>query len=456
MDVILTICALLALVGVNALFVTAEFALIGARTRTPHLQTLVKAGHRDARLVLKVIEQLDDYLSATQFGRTLASLALGWFGVTVLVPLLLRLFYGLPPPFTAWLAHGLAALVAFACLVFLHLVLGQLVPKAVALLYPENLSRWVTPLLTLFTYLFWPVIRLLNQSANGILGLFAIHPPAYTERIHAPEELRLLLLESRDHGLVEESDAEMIAGVLDLSRTSVRQAMTPRTEIWAVQRDWPLGKIIDLVRNSGFSRLPVYDEDLDHIVGMLLAKDLLNFFESDTPFSTDLVMREPYFTSATMQVDDLMKELQQRNAHLAIVVDEYGGTLGLITLEDLIEEIVGEIFDEFDHTEASEGVQHIAAGRLRVPGDFPIQELNERYQLQLSAGDYVTVAGLVLSALGHIPTVGQWVQVNDVTIRVTAMDRQRIERLEITLPQTEEESAASVSETPAQRAEPEP
>jgi putative hemolysin len=321
--------------------------------------------------------------------------------------------------------------------------LGEIVPKSVALAQPERFSRWIAQPLLLFTAMAWPVIRLLRTSTTGLLALFGLNPPTHTERVHAPAELLQLLSESREHGLVEESDAEMIAGVLDLSNTSVREAMTPRTEICAVERQWPLEKIIDVVQHEGYSRLPVYDGDLDHIVGILLVKDLLAFFDRTTPFSADKVMREPFFTTPTMLVDDLMEELQQHNAHMAIVVDEYGGTLGLITLEDLIEGIVGDIFDEFDQADDAM-VEATAEGHLSVPGDMPIQDLNERYDLNLSAGDYVTVAGLVLSSLGHIPNVGQITTIDGVAFHVTAMDRQRIERLEIILPNTAESPLSSV------------
>jgi CBS domain containing-hemolysin-like protein len=447
MDVILKIGAILALVGLNAFFVAAEFALVGARPT--RLQTLAAAGDRKAILALRALTRLDDYISGTQLGITLASLALGWIGEVTLATLLEHIFHSLPDPLATLATHAVAGTMAFACITFLHIVLGELTPKSVALLHPEHLSRWVAQPLILFTYAFWPAIWLLNKSANCFLWLFAVPLPAHAERVHAPEELRLLLSESQKHGLVEESDVEMIAGVLDLSRTSVRQAMTPRTEINAVERHWSLDKVIDVVRRSGNSRLPVYEEDLDHIVGVLLAKDLLDFFDGQAPFQLDRVMREPFFIPPTMQVDELLKELQQRNAHLAIVVDEYGGTLGLITLEDLIEEIVGEIFDEFDRADASEAVRATAEGHLSVPGDLPIQELNERYHLKLPAGDYLTVAGLVLSTLGHVPAVGEHVQVDGITLHVTAMDRLRIERLELTLPDAQDTPSASASNTAA-------
>jgi CBS domain containing-hemolysin-like protein len=432
MEVLLKICVILALVGLNAFFVAAEFALVSARTT--RLQTLRDTGDRKALLALKVIAHINDYISGTQLGITLASLGLGWVGETTLASLLEHIFESLPRSFAALMTHTVAGTIAFACITFLHIVLGELVPKSIALRHPERLSRWMVRPLVLFTNAFRPAIWLLNKSASGFFRLLAIQPPAHGERVHAPEELLLLLSESREHGLVEESDAEMIAGVLDLSHTSVRQAMTPRTEIVAVERRWPLDRVIEVIRSSGKSRLPVYEEDVDHIVGILLAKDLLNFFHDQAPFSLEAVMREPFFIPATMQVDELMQELQRRNAHLAIVVDEYGGTLGLITLEDLIEEIVGEIFDEFDRADDTAAIQSTAEGHLSVPGDLPIQELNERYHLHLPEGDYVTLAGLVLSLMGRVPTVGEQVQIDGLTLQVTAMDQLRIQRLEITLP----------------------
>lgn len=440
MDVFVKFCAIFALVGLNAFFVAAEFALVAARTT--RLQTLADEDDRLAKLALRAIESLDDYISGTQLGITLASLALGWIGESTLARLFSHLLHDLPPPFVSLATHTVAGSIAFASITFLHIVLGELAPKSVALLHPITLSRWVAQPLMLFTYAFWPAIWLLNKSANGFLQLFAIRVPSHAERVHAPDELLLLLSESRDHGLVEEANVEMIAGVFDLSRTSVRQAMTPRTEMQAVERQWSLSQVIDLVRQTGYSRLPVFEEDLDHIVGFLLVKDLLGIEERDTSFTIDTMMREPYFIPPTMQVDQLLKELRHRNAHLAIVVDEYGGTLGLITLEDLIEEIVGEIFDEFDQEDHAAAVRATPEGNLSIPGDLPIHDLNERYHLKLPIGDYLTVAGLVLSVLERVPTVGECVVVDDVTFWVTAMDRLRIERLEVSLPNSD---PASVS-----------
>lgn len=438
MEVFFKICLILTLVGLNAFFVAAEFALVAARTT--RLQTFSDRGDRTAKLALKAISRLDDYISGTQLGITLASLALGWIGESTLAHLFSHVLHGLPPPFATLATHTVAGSIAFACITFLHIVLGELAPKSVALLHPETLSRWVAQPLMLFTFAFWPAIWLLNKSANSFLLLFSIRSPAHAERVHAPEELLLLLSESRDHGLVEEDNVDMIAGVFDLSRTSVRQAMTPRTEMQAVESGWRLPQVIDLVQRSGFSRLPVYEEDLDHIVGVLLVKDLLGIEDRAATLTARDLMREPYFIPPTMQVGQLMKELRYRNAHLAIVVDEYGGTLGLITLEDLLEEIVGEIFDEFDQTDQTESVRATPEGHLSIPGDHAIHDLNERYQLKLPIGEYHTVAGLVLSLLEHVPTVGERVDVDGVTFCVTAMDQLRIERLEVSFASSDSDS----------------
>ena len=447
MDVFPTIGAIFALVGLNAFFVIAEFALVSSRTRTDQLHSQAADGDRRARLALRAIDQLEATISGTQIGITCTSLALGWIGHAWLVPHLHQALSHLSVSVSTGTVHLMSGIIVFAILVGLHVVFGEIVPKSIALVQPEHLSRWVAPPLLLFTFVVRPAIHLFHSGATWVLALFGLNPPTHTARVHAPEELLQLLSESREHGLVEESDAEMIAGVLDLSRTSVREAMTPRTEICAVERQWTLDQVIDVVQRQGYSRLPVYDDDLDHIVGVLMAKDLLAFFNKPEPFSADKVMRTPFFTTPTMLVDDLMEELQQNNAHLAIVVDEYGGTLGLITLEDLIEGIVGEIFDEFDQADDDATVEATAEGNLSIPGDLPIQELNERYDLNLSAGDYVTVAGLVLSSLGHIPQVGQLTTVDGVSFHVTAMDRQRIERLEVILPDSSEPSLSSASDS---------
>lgn len=343
MDVLLSISIVLLLVGLNAFFVASEFALVGARTRLYYLQNLAEEGDRKARLVLHALNQLDATLSGAQVGITLTSLALGWMGQIWLTPYIYTFFQAFPGAMTPMTAHIIAVLMVFAGLVFLHVVFGEIVPKSAALVQPEGMSRWVVPPLLLFNQLFRPIIHLLQLIATRVLNLFALDRPAYPAPVHAPEELLLLLSESREHGLVEDSDAAMIAGVLDLSSTSVREAMTPRTDICAVERHWSLEQIIETVQEEGFSRLPVYDNDLDHIVGFLLAKDLLAYFDSATPFHTDKIVREPIFTSPQTRVDALMQELRTLNAHMAIVIDEYGGTLGLITLEDLLEQIVGEI-----------------------------------------------------------------------------------------------------------------
>lgn len=436
MDVLLSIATILLLVGLNAFFVASEFALVGARTRIYYLQNLAGDGDRRARSVLQALDQLDATLSGAQVGITLTSLALGWMGQLWLAPYVHALFQFFPNALPETVSHLVAVNVVFAGLVFLHVVFGEIVPKSAALVHPDTMSRSVVPPLLLFNQLFRPVIHLLQLSATRALRLFDLDRPTRPTQstpVHAPEELLLLLSESREHGLVEDSDAAMIAGVLDLSSTSVREAMTPRTDICAVERHWSLEQIIDTVQEEGFSRLPVCEDDLDHIVGFLLAKDLLAYFDSQVPFHTDKVVREPIFTSPQTRVDALMQELRTLNAHMAIVIDEYGGTLGLITLEDLLEQIVGEINDEFDADEEDKGIEAIADGHVSVPGDFAIQELNERFDLNLSSGDYVTVAGLVLDALGQVPNEGQHVTVDGTTFHVTAMDRQRIERLEIIL-----------------------
>jgi len=432
MDLIWKIGAILILVGVNALCVAAEFALDNARSS--RLKTQADAGDKKAARAVRAIQDLDDYLAGAQLGITLTSLALGWIGATTLASFMADAFAGSDSFLSVLALHALATTIVFVCIAYLHIVLGEQTPKLLVLMNPEKVARLAAGPLMLFTHALWPIVRFQTRSARGLLHLLRMHPITHYERANEREEILELLSDSGDDGNMADTHAEMIAKVFDFSSTSVRQAMTPRTDIHAIERTWPLEKVIEEVRNSGSSRLPVYEEDLDHVVGILLAKDLLNFLDNPTAFDAATVMREPYFIPPTMHVDKLLKELQRLNTHLAIIVDEYGGVQGLITLEDLIEEIVGEIFDEFDQVNESQSLEATTEGNSSLSGNFLIQDLNERYKLQLATSDYVTVAGLILAVLGHVPSVGESAHVDGVTFKVVAMDRQRIERVEVALP----------------------
>lgn len=416
--------AVLALVGANGFFVTAEFALVSAdETR---LSAMAERGDRLARAVAGAQDDLNRYLSSCQVGITLASLALGWIGEPAIVETLISLFSGLPSP-ADWIArHAVAVFIAFTAITYLHVVLGEQAPKAAAILHPEQAARWLIRPLMLFNRIGHPLIWSINASANALLKLFGVRLPSESERVHGRGELLLLVDRARKVGKVEQDEHEMITGVFELTRTMAREVMTPRPDIVAVPLDVKLDDLIQVISRSGHSRLPVYEESLDKVVGIVLGKDVLPLAAAarHEEFAVSQVMREPYFVPDTKSVDDLLAEFRRMNIHMAVVVDEFGGTDGLVTLEDLIEEIVGEIYDE--HDVARPMVTVTSAGEILIDGSAPIDEVNERFLLALPVEDYDTLGGFILGELGHVPKPGDAVEVEGARLVVRTVDERRV------------------------------
>jgi len=422
--------AVVALVLANAFFVAAEFALVSAR-RT-RIRELVSQGDRPARRVARAQQDLDRAISGTQVGITAASLGLGWIGepaVARLIEPALGLVGAAGSPVTL---HSIAVAIAFALITYLHIVLGELAPKSIAIVHPEAVSRWVAGPLIAFNRLLSPWIWLLNGSSSLVLRLLRLPAASGRDRVHSPEEIELLVHQSRKEGVVEEDEQAMIQGVFELTRTMVREVMTPRTDIVAVDADAALPTILEVAASSGFSRLPVMRESLDEIVGVVVVKDLLGkVVAGDTETRAEEVMREPFFVPDTKPVDDLLAELRHKKTHIAIVVDEFGGTDGLVTLEDLVEEIVGEIYDEHDVAETALDVGE--DGRIFVDGGYPFSDLLERFDLDPPSDidEYDTVAGYVLAMLGRMPAEGDRVPVGRAELLVHAIQDRRITRLEV-------------------------
>lgn len=416
--------AVLALVGANGFFVAAEFALVSADEM--RLSGMVERGDRLARAVEGAQHDLNRYLSSCQVGITLASLALGWIGEPAIAETLISLFSGLPSP-ADWIArHAVAVFIAFTAITYLHVVLGEQAPKAAAILHPEQAARWVIQPLVFFTRVGHPLIWSINASANALLRLFGVRLPSESERVHSRGELLLLVDRARKVGKVEQDEHEMITGVFELTRTMAREVMTPRPDIVAVPLDVKLDDLIQVISRSGHSRLPVYEESLDKVVGIILGKDVLPLAASgrNEDFAVSQVMREPYFVPDTKSVDDLLAEFRRMNIHMAVVLDEFGGTDGLVTLEDLIEEIVGEIYDE--HDVARPMVTVTSAGEILIDGSAPIDEVNERFLLALPVEDYDTLGGFILGELGHVPKPGDAVEVEGARFVVRTVDERRV------------------------------
>ncbi len=423
--------AVVVLVLANAFFVAAEFALVSAR-RT-RLDELAQAGNGKARLARRAVQSLGRYISATQLGITLASLGLGWIGEPALAGLIGGAFKALPGVLAPIATHGVASAIAFIIITILHITLGELIPKAVALVYPETVSGWLTPPLMGFAWLMSAPITLLYGSANRLLRVIGIDPPGENERLHSPEEIRMLVEQSTEGGSLLQQDARLLEGVFEFSEKTAQEVMTPRTQMAAMEADMPVEAAADLVATERRSRYPVYTESLDEIIGVVHAKDILIAIRSKPGQPVRSVMRPPLFVPGTREVEDVLADMKRLKTHLAIVLDEYGGTAGLVTMEDLLEEIVGPIFDEYDPQDRAAP----SDGAARLDGSMTISEFNSQYDASLDDADYTTIGGYIFGQLGRLPRPGDRITVGPLTLEVVEMDGRRVKTIRLHTAKTE-------------------
>src|SRR5213596_1010953 len=420
----LRLAAVLVLVAANAFFVAAEFALVAAR-RT-RIEAMIRRGDRKARTVQQALQDLYRQLSAAQLGITVASILLGYVAEDTVAHLFRGWFATLPPALSFLTRGGVASVFAVTVVSFLHVVFGEQAPKAWAITYPEGTSRWIAAPLILFSWITLPFTGLLNWSANRVVRLLGIRSAtAELERIHSPEEIRMLVEQSRKTGRLGAHDARLLEGVFEFSEKTARDVMTPRTDIVALPIDLTLEEAADQVAVAGRSRYPVYRETLDDIVGLVHAKDILAGLRSAKGGSLRAVLRPAVFVPGTREVEDVLADMKRQKIHLAIVLDEFGGTAGLVTMEDLLEEIVGQIYDEYDRPSgelhaAPEGVAPIIAGSV------PIREVNSAFGLELGDEDYTTIGGFLFGAIGRLPRPGDQVAVKGAVFEIVEVEGRRV------------------------------
>jgi putative hemolysin len=414
-----------ALVLANAFFVAAEFALVGARKT--RLDELGRAGDRKATLAARAVQSLDRYISATQLGITLASLGLGWIGEPRVARLLEGVFVWLPDVAQPFATHGVAVIIAFSIITVLHIVLGELAPKAVALLYPEAVSGWVIAPLMGFSWVMAGPILLLNGTANAVLRLFRIKTPTGHERVHSPDEIRILVEQSQEFGTLGAQDARLLEGVFEFSEKTAEEVMTPRTDVVAIPADATVEAAADVVAESERSRYPVYSDTLDEIAGIVHAKDILRGIRQTPGAKVSTLVRAPLFVPGTREVEDVLADMKRLKTHMAVVLDEYGGTAGVVTMEDLLEEIVGPIVDEFDAAERPAA----PAGTVLLDGATPISAFNSEYDEKLSDVDYTTIGGWIFGQLGRLPRVGDRMVVGSHIFEVAEMEGRRVKRVRL-------------------------
>lgn len=417
---------MLVLVAANAFMVAAEFALVA--TRRSKITQMAAEGDRGAAIVQRSLADLDRYISATQLGITLASLGLGWVGEPALASLIdggLQQF-GLRPD--GLLVHSTASIIAaFLIITFLHIVLGELAPKSVALVMPESVSKLVIRPLIVFSRVMSPFIYVLNGTANMILRLLHIEPASESRHVHSADELRLLVVQAGAHGTLDESDSAMLAGVFDFHEKRARDVMRPRTEMVALPIDATEAEVWAVLRRERYSRYPIYEDTIDDIIGVFLAKDLF-LHDSTEKFALRNFVREPLYVPDTRPAERVLDDLRRTRAHMAVVLDEYGGTAGMLTIEDLVEEVIGDIADEYD---ARERTALETDGVLELAGSLSLVDVRSDHRIPIPEGDWTTIGGYVFSVLGRLPRVGDRVSFPGGELEVVAMDGRRVAALRV-------------------------
>jgi len=427
--ILLKLLSVVVLILANGFFVAAEFALVSVR-RT-RISELVTQGNAAARWVHKAIHDPDRFIAATQLGITISSLGLGWIGEPAIAELIDPLLSSFPALAEKDIAFSVSVAISFALITFLHVVVGELMPKSIALLNPEKTSLIVAQPTVIVEWIFKPAIWLLNGTGNLLLKLVGVQAPPSHELAHSVEELKMLVTASKESGVVEDEQGNILNNVFDFNELLVRQVMIPRTEMIAVPGDATLDDMINIAIEQPYTKLPVFQESLDQIVGVVHLKEILrarHTAQDQTLCARDL-MRETLFIPETARIATLLTSFRTRKQHMAIVLDEYGGTAGVVTLEDLLEEIIGEIQDPFDDVPQ---IQPIADNSFLVDGLTLIEDVNEYFNLELANPHYDTIAGYLLGRLKRLARVGDTIEESGFRMRVESMDGKRIARISIT------------------------
>lgn len=435
LTVLIAIVIVALLVGLNGLYVAAEFSTVGARhTR---LRQAADAGSRMARMLLGVVDdpqRLDTYIAASQVGITLSSIALGIYGQQQLAPYLEPLLSRLPIP--DWDRAGAAAASAILVLLgltTLQVVLGELVPKSLAIRYPESVAIATAVPMRLSTDVFLrPLIFLLNGSGTVLLRLFGLQRQEGHGRVHSPEEIFILARESYRGGVINPQVWRILSSAFRTRETVAERVLVPRTRMVAAEVGHPVRQVLSQVAESAYSRIPIYEGTIDHVIGYVHLRDLFSLYRSDPEAGVRQILRPVPYVPETLPVLEVWERLNEAQSYVAIVIDEYGGTAGMVTREDLIEELFGEVLDEFDPD--SSRIQVAGLRRVIVSGDMPVSELNQLLNLALPEDRSTTVAGLLLEELGRIPTKGEQFAFNDVRLRVERVSSRMVEAISIELP----------------------
>ncbi len=426
--VIFNLFIVIILLMANAFFVASEFALVSVR-QTRILQ-LSKEGNSTAKIAIHALEHLDKYIAAVQLGITISSIGIGWVGEGAIAKLIAPMFSFWPFLGKDIAVHSVSVTIAFSLITLLHVVIGELMPKSIALQYPERTTLFVTRPMAFITKIFTPFIFILNGFGNMLLKLVNVSPATGTHLSHSAEELNIIIDASCNEGMLNETEKDMLQNVLKFTDLVAKQIMVPRPDMVAIESIMTLEEIEKVISENQYTRYPVYEEDLDHVIGILHVKDLYNLRRTNGEFNIHNLLREPLLVPETVKMDQLVRDFKTTKNQLAIVIDEFGGTSGLITLEDVLEEIFGEVQDEFDEEEAD--IKQIDENEYIVNAMLRVDELEEMFELpDLEEEDVDTVAGIVVKELGRIAELNDTVVYQGLEFTVIEIDGARIMKLKI-------------------------
>jgi len=427
------------LILLNGYLAGTEIAVVTARKS--HIKELAESGNKNAQVFLKLKEEPDRFLATIQIGITtvgvLASAVGGVAAVKVIEPFL----RALP---LSWLTHAaqpIAIGIVVVLITYFSLIFGELIPKSIALMHPETIGLWTAKSIDTFSKFASIFVKILTFTTSIILSPFG--RKTFTERAYVTEEeVKMLIKEGGQHGIFEPTEEKMLHSVFEFTDISVKEVMVPDTRMVSIPIDLSLKEIMSLIEQEQFSRYPVYAKELNDIRGILHAKDFLNALAKTGQVDVRKIMKSPFFVPETMKISLLLREMQKRRSHMALVVDEYGGISGLVTIEDLLEELVGEIHDEYD-TESP--VVQIGSGQMLIDASISLRDLKEDYHVQLpESPDYETLGGLLITLLQKMPQVGDEVVVDEKRLRVVEMVGKRIAKIRLQeLPPTPKEEAVS-------------
>lgn len=411
------------LVLLNGFFVAAEFAIV--KVRASQIELKAKTGSAVANVAKHIIQHMDGYLAATQLGITLASLGLGWVGESVMTDIIEKSFGFFGVSLESKLATNLGHVLAFGIITIMHIVFGELAPKSMAIQRPVNTALFIAMPLRVIYLVFRPFIWVLNGFANVIIKMlgFSIHP---AESTHSSEELQYLLDQGKESGVLNITEHELIKNVFDFNERVVKNIMVPRTKMVGIEINSTRAELLETIISEGYSRIPVYDETIDKIVGIIHAKDILPLMVQNKDFNMKTIIRKPYFIAENKKINDLMGEFQLKRIQIAIVLDEFGGTAGMVTLEDIVEELVGEIQDEYD--EEKPIVEKASEHEFVVDASASVHDVNEYLPEELPIGqEYDSVSGLVINVFDKIPDVGEHRELNNYIFTILKKTQQNIE-----------------------------